>query len=47
MGVPAGTHVTVHLAAVPAAAAEAVIGRVAESQQVQRAPPSSPCCSRC
>ena len=41
MGVPAGTHVTVHLAAVPAAAAEAVVRRVMESQQVQRAPRSS------
>ena len=38
MGVPAGMHVTVHLAAVPAAAAEAVVRRVIEAQQVQRVP---------
>ncbi len=35
LGVPAGTYVTVHLAAVPAAAAEAVVSRVAASQQVR------------
>lgn len=46
-GVPAGTHMTVHLAAVPAAAAEAVVRRVSESQQVQRAPIVLPCCSQC